>query len=53
MRLTVSADDLLEAVPDAVEVFTKAAALLGLPAGEIVVVEAMTEEESGRRLSRS
>ncbi len=52
-RLTVSAADLLEAVRDGVEVFTKAAALLGLPAGEIVVVDGKAADGAlGRRGSR-
>ena len=49
-QMTVSADDLPQAVQDGADVLVSAAALVGLPAGEVVVVEAMTEEEQDRRL---
>lgn len=53
VRLTVSSAELLEAIRDGVEVFTKAAALLGLPAGEIVVVDGKAADGAlGRRGSR-
>ncbi len=48
--MTVSADDLLEAARDGAEVLAAAAASVGLPAGEVVIIEAMTEEELDRRL---